>query len=358
MFRILPSFLIIIFGLSVLVGSAACSRREPADGSPYGQWQQWSDIQFVRTCVWRGDVDEDEDLSGIACMPEGHGAARSRQRCLVGADEGRKVQVVELSRSGKTLEVVADVPLVESGEEIDIEAITTQGHYCYITGSHGLSKKEGEMQPNRFKVFRLKVDPRTAMPEGAVEAGTQIPANLKVASLSRILRDDPLLRQYFLKPLQHRGVNIEGLAVKNGKLYIGFRSPNLSGHAYVLEIEAEHVFAPSSQRDYKLHELAIGQGYGIREIVAARSCFLIIAGNSGSEPSQKYPEAQNYDEDRGFVMFSWDGRGREVHRIGRIPRAAGKAEAMTVLDESSEQIEVLILFDGAQGGAPSVYRIH
>jgi len=358
MFRILPSFLMIVFTLSILVGSAACSGCEPADSSTYGHWQKWSDIQFVQNYVWRGDVDEDEDLSGIACISGSSRAAGSQKRCLVGADEGRKVQVIELSRSGKTLEVLADVPLVESGEEIDIEAITAQGHYYYITGSHGLSKKEGELQPNRFKIFRLKVDPGTAMPDGQVEAGTQIPANLQVTSLSGILRGDPVLREYFLKPLQHKGVNIEGLAVKNSKLYIGFRGPNLRGRAYVLEIEAQDVFAPSLQKDYKLHELAIGQGYGIREIVAAKSCFLIIAGNSGSEPSQQYPEAENYERDRGFVMFSWDGRGREVHRIGQIPRAAGKAEAMTVLNESSEQIEVLILFDGAESGEPSVYRIY
>lgn len=340
----------IVFGLPILVGSVACSRREPVDSSTHGHWRQWSGIQLVRNYVWRGDVDEDEDLSSIACI--------SKRRCLVGADEGRKVQVVELSRSARTLEVAADVPLVASGEEIDIEAITTQGHYCYITGSHGLSKKEGEMQPNRFKIFRLKVDPGTAMPDGRLEAGTQTPANLQVASLSRILRSDAVLREYFLKPLQHKGVNIEGLAVKKNKLYVGFRSPNLRGHAYVLEIEVQDVFAPTSRTDYKLHELAIGRGYGIREIVAAKSCLLIIAGNSGSEPSEKYPEAENYDEDRSFVMFSWDGRGSEVHRIGRIPRATGKAEAMTVLNESSEQIEVLVLFDGPEGGAPSVYRIY
>jgi hypothetical protein len=350
MFRILPSFLMIVFGLPILVDSAACSRREPAGSSTPGHWRQWSGIQFVRNYVWRGDVDEDEDLSGIACI--------SKRRCLVGADEGRKVQVLELSRSAKTLEVVADVPLVATGEEIDIEAITAQGHYCYITGSHGLSKKEGEMQPNRFKIFRLKVDPGTGMPNKQVGTGTQIPANLHVASLSNVLRNDPVLRDYFLKPLQHKGVNIEGLAAKENKLYIGFRSPNLRGCAYVLEIAAEDAFATSLQTDYRLHELAVGHGYGIREVVAARSCFLIIAGNSGSEPSEKYPEAQNYEEERGFVMFSWDGRGSDVHRIGRIPRAAGKAEAMTVLNESSEQIEVLVLFDGPEGGAPSVHRIY
>jgi hypothetical protein len=148
------------------------------------------------------------------------------------------------------------------------------------------------------------------------------------------------------------------MAVRNGRLFVGLRSPNLGGCAYVIEISAEDVFSRKLQPDYRLHKLPLGDGLGIREIVAARSCFLIIAGNSGSEPSEKYPEAENYAEGRGYLIFAWDGASPEVHRVGPIPNSPGKAEAMLVLEESADEVTVLVLFDGPKQGRPSVYRIH
>ena len=283
------------------------------------------------------------------------------------------MQVAELSRQGKSLKVLADVELLDSGREIDIEAIAVEGDCYYITGSHGVSKEDGRIQENRYKIFRLKVDPATGLPAGEPAAKLRLaPAPvagaasatgaeakvLQVASLSDILKADAVLGPYFQKPLQHNGVNIEGLGARHGQLFVGFRSPNLGGKAYVMEITADQVFGDKKGRNYRLHSLSLGEGYGIREIVAAGSCFLIIAGNSGSEPSDKFPKSENYREDRGYVIYSWDGKGTRVHRIGSIENPPGKAEAMTVLSESEQQMEVLILFDGAGKGRPSVYRIH
>lgn len=295
-------------------------------------------IDLVDRYVFKGDILEDKDLSGIARL--------SDKRLLIGADEGLAVQVVELSRQAKTMRVVRTIPLAQSGEEIDIEAIACEGPWCYVTGSHGLSKKQGQRQANRYKIFRLKVDRETGMPTG-VEA----------ASLWGVLRADAVLGEHFQKPLQQKGVNIEGLAVRGGRLFVGFRGPNLGGHAFVMEIGAEDVFADKARPDYTLHKLRLGEGLGIREIVAARSGFLIIAGNSSAEPSEKYTEAEDYDPDREFSLFAWGGKGPEVHRIGTIPDTPGKAEAMTILDESETECTVLILFDGPKGGRPSVYRL-
>lgn len=312
---------------------------------------------------FQGNVLEEQNLSAIACV--------SQSRCLVGADEGKKVQVAELSRQGKWLKVLADVELLDSkpqrlpsidgaagGKEIDIEAIAVEGDCYYITGSHGVSKEDGKIQENRYKIFRLKVDPASGLPPAGVDSKTGLPVGLEVNSLSDILKTDAVLRPYFQKPLQHNGVNIEGLAAKHGQLFVGFRSPNLGGKAYVMEIAADEIFADRKGRHYKLYSLSLGEGYGIREILAARSCFLIIAGNSGSEPSDRFPKSENYREDRGYLMFSWDGKGSKVHGIGLIEKPPGKAEAMTVLSESEQQMEVLILFDGADKGSPSVYRVY
>lgn len=334
------SVLHIIPGLVIacLTAGSACGGSEALSRAMPDGRGRWTRIDLVDRYVFKGDVLEDKDLSGIARL--------SDTRFLIGADEGLAVQVVELSRQAKMMRVVRMIPLAQSGEEIDIEAIACEGQWCYVIGSHGLSKKQGQRQANRYKMFRLKVDRAPGMA-----------ADIEAASLWDVLRADAVLGEHFQKPLQQRGVNIEGLAVRNGRLFVGLRGPNLGGYAFVMEVGAEDVFAGKTSPEYTLHKLRLGEGLGIREIVAARSGFLIIAGNSSAEPAGEYEQAEDYDPDREFSMFAWDGKNPEAHRIGPIPDVEGKAEAMTILDESQTECTVLILFDGPKGGRPTVYRL-
>jgi hypothetical protein len=334
--------LYVAVGLLTFVNTLGCR----ANTSPKEYWRQWSQIELKEYFTIKGKVDADKDISGIACINERYG--------LLGADEDRNVYFIEVSRKNKVIKILGDIELLSSGDEIDIEAIVAEDDYYYITGSHGLSKKQGDIESNRFKLFRLKVNPETGMPFERAKSKADF---LTISSLTTVLSRDPLLGQHFRKPLQQKGVNVEGLAIKNDILYVGLRSPNLDGNTFVVELAADDLFNDVTNIDYRLHKLHVGNALGIREIVRARDCFLIIAGNSGSEPSDEYPQSQDYQKDRGFEIFCWDGRSSEVHKIGRIPEAAGKAEAMMVLSENAEGVDVLILFDGPKDGKPTVYSI-
>jgi hypothetical protein len=143
-------------------------------------------------------------------------------------------------------------------------------------------------------------------------------------------------------------VNIEGLASRNGRLFVGLRGPNLDGNAFVLEVGANDVFGGKSQPSYTLHRLQMGPGLGVREIGAVRSGFLLIAGNSASEPSEKY--TQSVDMTRTGIPH---GRGTEPGR--RSTRSAHsqrdrKAEA-SVLEELGPRT-VLVLFEARGRAAP------
>lgn len=324
--------------LMTLVAGLACNGRTDESEPPARNSGQWTRIESAGRYSFLGEVLEDQDLSGLAFISGRFG--------LIGADEARAVQVVELSQAAKTLRVVESIPLLQSGDEIDIEAIAAEGQYYYVVGSHGVSKKQGEPQGNRYRIFRLKVN-----------LATGLPAGIEVATLGDILRADKVLGEYFGRPLQQKGVNIEGLAARDGRLFVGFRNPNLDGHAFVMEIGAEDVFGRRPRQAYRLHRLPLGPGLGIREIVAGKSCFLIIAGNAGSEPSETYTDSQDYEEDRDFILFRWDGKGPDVHRIGPLPDVRGKAEAMAILEETENHVTVLVLFDGPKGGRPTAYRI-
>lgn len=336
-----------ICGIMVLVVVTAilgcgCADKAETSATPAGGAGRWTQIEFVGSYTFSGLVLEGEDLSGIACA--------SSTQCLLGADEGRSVQAIKLSRSDKTLTVERTIELLASGDEIDIEAIAAEGEFYYIIGSHGVAKITGAVQGNRYGLFRLRVDPATGLP-------TEGPDSMAISSLSGILASDPTLGPYYAKPLQQHGVNIEGLAIRDGMLFVGLRNPNLDGDAFVIEVAADDLFGGAQRPHYTLHRLHLGTGLGIREMVAAQTGFLIIAGNAGSDPSDAFPDSIDYAKGRGFFMFYWPGPNLDVTEIGPIPNAPAKAEAMTILDESDDHITVLILFDSAPDGRPSVYRI-
>jgi hypothetical protein len=329
--------------ITSLCFAAACGGSGGPAAAVGRDAKPWTRIELVDRYSFEGNVVEDKDLSGLALISDRFG--------LLGADEARQVQVVELARQAKTLRVVETISLLRSGSEIDIEAIAADTDCYYIVGSHGAAKASGQHQENRYRIFRLKVNPATGRLSGPAAD------SLKAASLADVLRADPVLGAHFARPLQRRGVNIEGLAARNGRLYVGLRSPNLGGDAFVMEIRADDVFGGMSRPACTLHRLPLGPGLGIRELVAAKSSFLLIAGNAGSEPSEEYAESQDYEKDRDFFLFQWDGKSPAVHKIGALPKTGGQAEAMTILEETKDSMTVLILFDGLSGGRPTVYRI-
>ena len=133
-----------------------------------GQPKRGTRIEVLGRYELVGEVMQDKDLSGLAFVSDRFG--------LLGADEARQVQVVELAREAKTLRIVDTISLLRSGSEIDIEAIAVNADCYYIVGSHGVAKGTGVHQDNRYRIFRLKVDPATGRPRdraGQGHAGTR-----------------------------------------------------------------------------------------------------------------------------------------------------------------------------------------
>jgi hypothetical protein len=166
----------------------------------------------------------------------------------------------------------------------------------------------------------------------------------------------PEVRAFFGKPLQRKGTNIEGLACKDGKLYVGFRSPNLDGKAAILETDAEKLFNGKVLVS-QMHLLPVAPGRGIRELVACRDGFLFIAGDAGSESSSAFPDPVDFTGDKAFTLHFWDPKSPDaaVQQVGVAPESGGKAEALLILDESDTEIHALVLYDGAgKGGAKHI----
>lgn len=293
--------------------------------------------------------EESFDLSGIDSIDGIH--------CVVGADELFSIQPGTIDRAKKRITAGKPVPLMKPPAgtkkkpkvEIDIEgvAVDRAENRYFVTGSHGVGKKKGDHQPTRMTVFEVAVDPRT---------GRISKERIRKGSLAPWLERSPVFRGHVGEPLQRNGMNFEGLTFAHGKLWFGTRGPNIGGKTHVIEVEPESLFSDGIPRA-KAHALTVGEGRGIRALASVGGGFLVVTGNSAAEATPQIPVSDAKRPDATFDLYHWQP-GHDAKRIGRLPEAPGKAEALLVLDETPDHIDTLILYDSAPGGGPRSIRIH
>lgn len=320
-----------------------------------------------RTWTVRGTFDgkkESENLSGLACATKDAPAGAERP-CLLISDERLYARLVTL-RDG-VLRLGAKVtllPATEDGDrfrETDAEGVAYDDGAYYVVGSHGSSKKAGEYQRSRFFIYRIPVAPRTGQPTFDDPGGDPPSSRItRTDILEGVLAAVPALagqacqRRGRCRSLQDGGVNIEGLAVWEGQIYLGLRAPSPGGAAIVVRVPARRVFAGAA-RDLPASAVTvlrpkIGAGVGIRDLVRVQGGFLILTGPERPEDDGAVGTAT--------VVF-WDGAGEAVTPLMALGGmvADAKPEALLVLDEARDAYRVLVLSDGVAGGAPTEYRI-
>lgn len=272
------------------------------------------------------NLNEGLDVSGAAILPDGKGWLVS--------DETRSVQAIILDRVKRTLTAGDSLSLLPGkGKEMDLEGITSSSdtRWFYATGSHSVSRKKAEVQPDRQHIFRFT-------PIGV--------GDIAVATLSPVITSEDCLRDSAGKGSDQGGLDLEGIAERAGMLYFGLRSPSKDGHAYIIEVKADDLFADAAKAAHRTHEITLGVGFGIRDIVRVRDGFLIISGPSGTDESAQ-----------GFTLYHWSGPGGKATKLTDIHAKDGKAEGVVLLEETSEEYTLLILFDGVENGAPTEFKV-
>ena len=330
----------------ILAGSAAvtiltgCSEARPT--LPASGWT----IDLQRTAWKLEGFDESLDLSGIA--------SADGKNVLLGSDELIAAQPGVLDPTARIIKAGDLLPLMPnpSGKkmEIDIEGVaySPQDHCYYVTGSHGVGKKNGEYEPSRATVFQIPTDPAT----GAIK-----PEGIRRTSLTPWLEQSDVFREYVRKPLQLNGFNIEGLTSHEGKLYFGVRGPNVQGNTFVIETTSASLFGGGLPA-CTVHSLPVGTARGIRELAAVRDGFIIVTGNASAEATKKFPTSQARMADKVFDLFLWrPGKEPALSAIGVLPQPADKAEALLVLEDAPGYVDLLVVFDGAPAGGAQSYRL-
>jgi hypothetical protein len=264
-------------------------------------------------------------LSAAAAGPDGALWLASDELC-----KGR-IALSRLSPEGegafadhRLFPLAAYIDLLDAGEEkteADIEGLDYADGYLWFTGSHsskrakpkGKDRKKDlkrlavvETEANRYLLGRIpliggvpvKSGPhptRQGETLGAARLADGEGGNILVQALLEDRHLGPFLRtphgepggQDRLLPLasKENGFDIEGLAVFDGRLFLGLRGPVLRGWAMLLEIEPEPrepgtlglaELAPG-KRCYRKHFLDL-DGLGIRELSRRGDDLLILAG--------------------------------------------------------------------------------
>jgi hypothetical protein len=319
--------------------------------SSVGTWR----VEWGQAWKVRGDLAKGRDLSGAASF--------GGDKALVISDETRAAQEVSIDRAARTLTAGKQVPLLPgSGPELDLEGVTAlmEPRAYFLVGSQALSRKGGVLEPDRGGLFRLPVDETGAPDAGAV---TKI-------DLRAVLAADAELKPFVDKSADENGLDIEGLAGREGVLFLGLRAPVRDGEATILSMEVDALWrgqaasgsgqaaSGSGQATVTHHRIALGEGRGIRDLVALAddAGFLVLAGPSGGGGGGKKSALGE-----AYEFWHWPGPGSPAVRLGPLGPAAtsdqAKAEGLLILSQSSTHIEGIIFHDGPKNGAPHGFRL-
>lgn len=291
-------------------------------------------------------------VSGVACNRN----AANERICLMAFDEGTQARYATV-RPNQLVPDPQPVVLASGSEELDTESAASDGRYLYVAGSHSAKRSNCNSNPGSRHVFRLTLDPTTG--RGQPESLTESSRLWDIMATLPVLKDHVGERQCLGSEPSERGINIEGLAVRDDRLYFGFRGPVIDGEAWVLSVNSNALF-DSADAAAQLNRVALGTHRGIRDMVAVDGGFLLLAGPDDGKTSQSL----------AWTISLWDGKNTEALVVPRLLAtldlsavalrpcdAELKPEAISVLEESAHSYRVMVLSDGMCDGGPLSFTV-
>ncbi|MCU0494408.1 MAG: DUF3616 domain-containing protein [Chloroflexaceae bacterium] len=306
----------------------------------------------------------------------------SQGNLWLGSDEGANVERLTLEEPSvyghhEPFYLGDYIPLFDPQGEVDIEGMAYSNHYLWLTGSHSSKRKRAkgktqerdlqrlatlETEPNRYILARIplvhgelhKTCPHPDDPSRQLSAAC-LQKTAAQNILIEALKDDVHLGPFLTFPLpsKENGFDIEGLAVYQDRVFLGFRGPVLRGWAIILEIalaETEpggltlQALGDKGQR-YKKHFVDL-RGLGIRELTMQGQDLIILAGPTMTLAGAmqiyrlKHPTSLPGD--------SLSGRMAEgLELVGDLPWANGvdNAEGLTLFPSLAGQQGLLVVYD-------------
>ena len=255
--------------------------------------------------------------------------------------------------------------------EVDIEGLDTDPPYLWLVGSHSTKRKRVKDDPtaedlqfsrnktetNRYLLARIPLNPDgDPVPEYQDFQQSYRAAHLRYRDDSNALLDELQGDAYIgdiLRiglPSKDNGFDIEGLAVRQGEVWLGLRGPVLRGVAILIRIRPVDSAVCSGILElapfadgyrYKRHFVQLG-GLGIRDLCFDGDDLLILAGPtmdadgpqrvfclpspadlqdsslSRLDPILEIPYVKGADRAEGIAVFSQGDKGSEAESLMMI----------------------------------------
>jgi len=238
--------------------------------------------------------------------------AQSGLHLWLASDEGSTVE--RLSWNGRaftgleSFDLADYFSLPDGKSEIDVEAISIDGHHLWIAGSHSVARQAPKptapalrkdparrdslatlaivkRRPRRYLIGKLTLsNGGGSILRPVMGAAPCVKFDRTGNSLTKSLRGDPHLAPFLDLPDKENGLDIEGLAAGRGKLFLGLRGPVIRGYAIILEIAPREkngrlqlAKLGAEGRRYRKHFLDLG-GLGIRDLTVDGDDLVMIAG--------------------------------------------------------------------------------
>lgn len=255
--------------------------------------------------------------------------------------------------------------------EIDIEGLCVAGDLLWICGSHSRNRKAPKnlkgsqdrdidddlarladnSRPKRrclLGCVRLSSDhTKIASPKDG--SALCLPFGKGGNTLTRHLAADDHIGPFVELPDKENGLDIEGLAVKGERIFLGLRGPVIGGYAIILEVAVREAKGAltlrkigSDGKPYRKHFVNLG-GLGIRDLAVEDDGLLILAGPTMSVPGpwsvMHWPEAFAY-EGEGVLNMSMFKPGITIRQ-----RAGDHPEGITAFEDASGKRGWLVVYD-------------
>jgi hypothetical protein len=161
--------------------------------------------------------------------------------------------------------------------------------------------------------------------------------------------EDPHLSPFVPIPGKDNGLDVEGLAVRGMRAFVGLRGPVLREWCCILELLLEADADDGSLKllpldgsvPYRKHFLKLG-GLGVRDLVWLENDLLILAG-----PSMAHDGPIEIWRWRNAIKQRASGTASETRRLLVLPHGerTDRAEGMTIFDGDAAGSSVLVVFD-------------
>ena len=262
-------------------------------------------LQFDKDQLSIGDADIRQGLSGVVL----HG-----DQLWLACDEGCRLE--RLSRAGSSLtfsghqvfglDTLLTLP-AKADEEADVEGLDVDGGWVWLVGSHSVKRKKPKKNDaaaevakkltdvtrdgNRHLLARIPLEGSELRPAVGARRAASIKATPSSSALLRAIappapaKQDPHFASFVPLPGKDNGLDIEGLAVRGMRAFVGLRGPVLREWCCVLELlledKGKHLgLTPLvGKAPYRKHFMKLN-GLGVRDLVLLGDDLLVLAGPS------------------------------------------------------------------------------